>query len=153
MKKSSDTPQQLEFLRFFLDRNLGREKLAGLLREAGFVIQVHDDYYKRDEADNVWLEECGRKRLIVITPDTNILKVPLSMRAIGKNRGRVFFLSTSNVPSELWAKAITSAWREINTVLAKHQGPFYARISLAGLVWGVTELTPLGREKKKRTAK
>lgn len=101
----------------------------------------------------MWLEECGRKKLIVVTLDTNILKVPLSMRAIGKTKGRVFFLSSNTVPSEVWANAITSAWREINAVLAKHRGPFYARVSLSGLVWGVTELTSLGREKKKRKAK
>jgi hypothetical protein len=53
-----------------------------------------------------------------------------------KRSKRVFFLSSNNVPSEAWAKAITSAWREIKTVLSKHEGPFYARISLAGLVLG-----------------
>jgi hypothetical protein len=99
LKRSSDTPQQLEIHIFFLDRNLGREKLRRLLSDAGFVIQVHDEHFRRDADDDVWLEECGRRRWVAITPDTRILKEPVNMRAIGRSKGRVFFLSSNNVRS------------------------------------------------------
>ena len=153
MKKSYDTYQQHEIHTFFLDRSLGREKITRLLRDAGLIVKVHDDYFKQDEDDHVWLETCGDRNWVVITPDTHILKDPVSMRAIGTSKARVFFLSSNNFQSEIWANALISGWKEITTILRKHKGPFIARIPLSGKARGVKELTRLGREKKKLKAK
>ncbi len=71
------------------------------------------------------------------------------MRAIGRSKCRVFFLSSGSLKSEVWAQALISGRRQIETVVYNHAGPFIARISSSGFVWGVKELTPLGKEKKK----
>jgi hypothetical protein len=152
LKKPSDTPQQLEIHIFFLDRSLGKEKLADLLRARNFIIEVHDEHFRRDEEDEVWLEACGKRKWIAITPDTNILRDERKMRVIGEHKVRIFFLSSNNPASEVWAQAIISARREIETVLRKHRGPCMARITRMGNVWDAKELTPLGREKKKKKA-
>jgi hypothetical protein len=134
---------------FFLDRNLGSKQLAALLENAGFVVKVHDSYFKRDEADDVWLASCGRRQWVAITPDRRILKDPVSMAAIGANKGRVFFLPKNNQNPQVWAPILTSAWTELNKILTTRTPPFIGHISPNG-IWGVKELTPRGKEKKKR---
>ena len=153
MKKSSDTQPQLDLIIFFLDRNLGREKLPRLLRDAGFSIKVHDEFFAPDEEDKIWLESCGLRKWVVITPDTKILKAPASMKAIGSNRARIFFLSSNNQKAELWAKALTAAYTKIMATIQNHEAPFIARISTRGDVWLVKELDKFGRDRKKRSGK
>lgn len=153
MKKSSDTQPQLDLIIFFLDRNLGRIKLPQLLRDAGFAIKVHDEFFAPDEEDKVWLESCGLKKWVVITPDTNILKDPASMKAIGSNQLRIFFLSSNNQKAELWAEALTTAYTKIMAIIQKHNAPFSARISKAGNVSLVKELDKFGVDRIKRNGK
>jgi hypothetical protein len=96
LKKPSATPHQLEIPIFFLDRSLGKEKLAGFLCAEGFAVEVHDKHFRPDAEDEVWLEACGRNKWIAITPDTHILKDDAKMRVIGAYNVRVFFLSSNN---------------------------------------------------------
>jgi uncharacterized protein (DUF433 family) len=100
--------QQPEIRIFCLDRNLGSKQLAVLLENAGFVVRVHDNYFKPDEADNLWLASRGQRGWIAITPDKRILKDPLSMSAIGANKGRVFFLPKNNKNPQMWAPILMS---------------------------------------------
>jgi hypothetical protein len=55
---------------------LGSKQLAEALRKEGFEVRVHDEYFRLDEADEVWLEACGRRYWIAITPDRRILTSP-----------------------------------------------------------------------------
>jgi hypothetical protein len=128
---------------------LGKKRLPALLVPEGFTIKVHDDHFDDDAADDVWLSECGKKRWVVITPDTNILKDPQSMMAIGSTKGTVFFLSNNNMGPEEWARILIAARNHILTTIRNHPRPFVARVSPSGGVWQITELTKLGREKKK----
>ena len=127
---------------------MGKEKLAGLLRAEGFAIEVHDDHFRPDAEDEVWLEACGTRKWIAITPDTHILKDHAKMRVIGTHNARVFFLSSNNATSEVWAQAIISSRKQIVNVLNNHTAPFVARIYPTGGVWKIQELTRMGREKK-----
>ena len=113
------------------------------------MVRVHDEYFKRDEADDVWLASCGQRGWIAITPDRRILKDPISMRAIGENNGRVFFLPQNNKNPQIWAPILVQNWAAIRRVLLNHKPPFVGRVSPNG-VWGVTELNRYGREKRKR---
>jgi PIN like domain len=123
--------------------------LAGQLEIAGFVVRVHDAYFKRDEADDVWLAECGQRRWVVITPDKRILRDPVSMRAIGANKCRVLFVPKNNKNPQIWAPILKSCWAELNKILKTRTPPFVANISPNG-IWGVRELSSRGTEKKKR---
>jgi hypothetical protein len=131
---------------------LGNKQLAEALRAEGFAVRVHDDHFKPDEADDVWLASCGQKSWVAITPDRRILKDPQSMRAIGENRGRVFFLPQNNKNPKMWAPIMIENWGRIKAVLSARTPPFVARLSPNG-IWGVTELNRYGREKKKRKHK
>ena len=72
------------------------------------------------------------------------------MRAIGESRGRVFFLSDNNTKSEVWAECLKAAYTQIMATLRMHRGPFIARITRSGSLWGVKELTKVGNEKRKK---
>lgn len=148
MKRQFATPQQPEVWVFFLDRNLGSKQLAEALRKEGFVVRVHDDYFKPDEADDVWLASCGQRTWVAITPDRRILKDPISMRAIGENKGRVLFLPQNNKNPQMWAPILIGNWSRIKAVLSTRTPPFVGRVSPNG-VWGIKELNRYGREKKK----
>lgn len=152
MKRQSGTPQQPEVYIFFLDRNLGSKQLAEALRKEGFVVRVHDEHFKPDETDDVWLASCGQRSWIAITPDRRILKDPLSMRAIGENKGRVFFLPQNNKNPQMWAPILIENWTRVKAVLSTRTAPFVAKLSPNG-VWDIKELNRYGREKKKSKPK
>lgn len=150
MKKLSVTPQLPEVYTFFLDRNLGSKQLAEVLRREGFLIRVHDEHFRPDEADDVWLAVCGQRSWIAITPDRRILKEPVSMRAIGENKGRVLFLPQNNKNPQMWAPILIGNWSQIKAVLATRRAPFVAKLSPNG-VWGIKELNRHGKEKRKKS--
>jgi hypothetical protein len=39
---------------FFLDRSLGKKRIAATLRQAGAIVHVHDDYFPPDAKDEDW---------------------------------------------------------------------------------------------------
>src|SRR4029077_8380423 len=57
---------------FFLDRQLGRYKMAGALRKAGLKIEIYDDHFAQNAEDPEWLTACGKKNWIVVTRDERI---------------------------------------------------------------------------------
>jgi hypothetical protein len=48
---NSASPKPPEELTFFLDRQLGRYKMAGILRAAGLEVEVHDDHLPQNATD------------------------------------------------------------------------------------------------------
>jgi hypothetical protein len=52
---------KLRDVTFFVDRSLGNKRLAGMLSAAGFQIRIHDEHFKQDEVDPVWLKVCGER--------------------------------------------------------------------------------------------
>ncbi len=109
---------------------------------------MHDEYFKPDEVDEVWLAECGRRLWVAITPDRRILKDPVSMKAIGANNGRVFFLPQNNKNPLMWAPMLIENWAQIRRVLSTHKAPFVGKLSPNG-IWGLRELNRHGRDKKR----
>ncbi|MCC6394345.1 MAG: hypothetical protein IT167_27360 [Bryobacterales bacterium] len=46
---------------------MGVEPLRGVLVAAGLAVQIHDDHFKRDEEDTVWLTAVGQQGWVVFT--------------------------------------------------------------------------------------
>lgn len=141
MKRRSTTSKQSPELTFFLDRNLGKEKLAGRLREADFTVEIHDEKFSPTEDDPIWLLWCGNEELVVITPDVRIKNEPKSLEAILAGKTRVFLLSTNQITSERWAETLIGCRAKILRVLKKNPGPFISRITSDGRVWGTEQIT------------
>ena len=78
---------------FFVDRSLGRRRVAEALRRTGWSLCTHHEVFGgRDEEvhDVEWLEYCGRQGLPVLTNDrrlryngSGVLQRPMGRRALG----------------------------------------------------------------------
>ena len=124
----------LEEVVLFIDRSLGIEPLRSVLIQAGFKVKIHDDHFKRDEEDYVWLAEVSKRSWIVLTKDQRLRYRPLEIAALRTNNARVFILIAGNLKGSEIAATFEAALPRIRRVLANHFGPFIARISKDALI-------------------
>ncbi len=81
---------------FFVDRSLGRHRVPGALRLAGWTLRTHHEVYgERDEQvpDIEWLELCGRRGLPVLSKDRRLRYRPAEIEAIRRFNVRAFLLT------------------------------------------------------------
>jgi hypothetical protein len=82
---------------FFIDRSLGVEPVRTALIAAGLKVEIHDDHFKRDEDDRVWLSEVGQRGWVVLTKDQRLRYRPLEIAALRASGARVFILVAGNL--------------------------------------------------------
>jgi hypothetical protein len=117
---------------FFLDRNLGRNKFAKILRAQGLRIEVHDDHFKPDAPDPEWLSEVGERGWVVVTVDRRIRYRQLEWLAFKAGMVRAFAFSSGNMRAEEMAKIFLKALPKIIRFLKEEQAPFLATITKSG---------------------
>jgi predicted nuclease of predicted toxin-antitoxin system len=78
---------------FFLDRSLGKFKVAAVLRNAGATVEVHDDHFPQDPPDEEWLRVAGENGCVVLTKDKNIRFHTREKEALTAYDVRAFVLS------------------------------------------------------------
>jgi hypothetical protein len=129
---SSASPKQPEELTFFLDRQLGRHKMAGILRAANLKVEVHDDHFPQDALDPEWLRAVGERNWIVVTRDERIRYRVAEKQAIRRAKVRAFVLAAQgNLRAEILAEIFLKALPKIRRVVEKQKPPFVAKISRA----------------------
>jgi len=119
---------------FFIDRSLGVEPVRSALISNGLTVRIHDDHFKRDEEDRVWLSEVGRRSWVVLTKDQRLRYRPLEISALRSSQARVFILVAGNLRGSEIADVFVSALNAIYRILQAHKGPFIARIAKSGKV-------------------
>lgn len=94
-KKRSDAslPSPPEQLVFFVDRSLGRKIIPGALREAGEEVRVHDEHFRQDTRDEVWLGDAGKRGWVVLTKDKHIRYRAVEIHALRAANVRAFVLN------------------------------------------------------------
>ena len=102
--------------------------------KAGLRIEIHDDHFKRDEEDQVWLTEVSKRSWVVLTKDQRLRYRPLEISALRASRARVFVLIAGNLKGSEIAATFEAALPRIERILASHAGPFIARVSKNALV-------------------
>lgn len=90
---SSASQKPREKLTFFLDRQLGRHKIAAILRAAGLHVLVHDDHFPQNAPDVEWLTAAGKNKWIVITRDERIRYRVAEKQALRRAKVRAFVLA------------------------------------------------------------
>lgn len=123
---------------FFIDRSLGVEPIRSTLREAGLAVEIHDNHFKRDEEDRVWLQKIGERGWVVLTKDQRLRYRPLEITALRSSGARVFILVAGNLRGVEIAAVFRDALPRIFKVLNKHPGPFVARVTKTGHI-SITE--------------
>lgn len=119
---------------FFLDRSLGKKRVATALREAGAVLHIHDDHFPPDAKDEDWLAEVGRHGWIVLTKDYRIRYRHVERLALMKAGVAAFILTSGDLQGEEMAQIFVKALPKMTRFLQKHAKPFIAKIAKDGSV-------------------
>ena len=132
-KKPSDAKPPDETV-FFIDRSLGIDPIRTELVNAGLTVEIHDDYFARDEEDRTWLRTVGERGWVVLTKDQRLRYRPLEIAALRASRARVFVLTAGNLRGIEIAAIFLKALPRIAKILHTVPGPFVARVSQLGQV-------------------
>lgn len=102
---------------------------------AGFgenVVHLKDEYGRNDIADEVWLQDIGRKGWYLITRDLNIRRNPAELEALRTHYVGAFFLGGKNRPRWELVKQLVRNWPHIKNYASKTKRPFAFRIPIKG---------------------
>jgi predicted nuclease of predicted toxin-antitoxin system len=128
-------PKPPEELTFFLDRQLGRYKVAGILRNAGLEVKIHDDHFPQNATDPEWLAAAGSKNWIIVTRDERIRYRAAERQAIRRAKVRAFVLAAQgDLRAEMLAEIFLRALSMIRRTVQQQKPPFIAKISRGGEV-------------------
>ena len=119
---------------FFLDRSLGKHIVAVALRSAGARVEVHDDHFSPDAADEEWLADVGRRRWIVLTKDNRLRYHRREKAALLRYGVRAFILTARDLRGEEMAGAFTSALPKIERFLKTHAKACIVAVSREGVL-------------------
>lgn len=100
----------------------------------GLLVKIHDDHFRRDEEDRMWLTAVGQRRWVVLTKDQRLRYRPLEITALRSSGARVFILVAGNLRGSQIAEVFVAALSEMCRILHAHEGPFIARITKSGKV-------------------
>ncbi|MGH9713561.1 MAG: hypothetical protein ACRD5M_09715 [Candidatus Acidiferrales bacterium] len=114
---------------FFLDRTVGKNIFASILRRDGHSVVIHDDQFPPDARDADWLPVVGARGWVVVTNDRRIRYRPLELAALKASKVRAFVFTRGNLTAEEMATIFLRAMPKIYRILRKKKGPFIASIS------------------------
>jgi hypothetical protein len=106
---------------FFIDRSLGVEPIRGALIAEGLAVEIHDEHFKRDEEDRVWLTAVGQWRWVVLTKDQRLRYRPLEIAALRSSGARVFILIAGNLRGGEIASVFVTALPAMCRILHMHE--------------------------------
>lgn len=123
---------------FLLDRTFGRNQVAQVLRDAGFVIRTTFDEFGEAEsriADPVIIAHCGLLNRVLLTGDQDLVR---SWNKEIIQAGIAVFVTTDNHEGpKQWGPRIIAAKNSIMLELQRRQKPFTASIAKEGRVSSV----------------
>lgn len=98
------------------------------------MVEIHDDHFRRDEEDRVWLAAVSEKGWVVLTKDQRLRYRPLEIAALRSSGARVFILVAGNLRGAEIAGVFVSALPSLCQILQNYEAPFVARITKSGRV-------------------
>jgi len=119
---------------FFVDRSLGKIRIATALRQAGVLVHIHEDYFPPNAKDEYWLTQVGRNGWIVLTKDHRIRYRNLEREALMNAGVGAFILTAGDLQGEEMAQIFVKALPAIAKFLRKHKKPFIAKVARSGSV-------------------
>lgn len=112
----------------FLDRNLGRNIVAGRLRAENIRVEIHDDHFSEREPDEKWIKSVAERGWIAITKDERIQYRANEIGAIRRYKARVIVVVARNAVAEEIAEVLFKGHRRIVRLAARTPAPFLAKI-------------------------
>jgi hypothetical protein len=120
---------------FFLDRTFGRNRLAQMLRSAGFVLRTIFEEFQEAESrifDPVMIQHCGLTNTVLLTGDQDLTRT--WNKEIIQAGIAVFVTTDNNEGPSAWGPRIIAARDDILRELGRRKKPFTANISREGRV-------------------
>jgi PIN like domain len=108
--------------------------VADALRQAGAVVEIHDDHFPQDVHDVEWLRDVGPRGWIVLTRDDQIRHRFHERTALIQAGVRAFVLARRSLSGPAMAEAFVQALPAMRRFVARYQAPFIARVTQAGSV-------------------
>lgn len=117
---------------FFFDRNLGH-RVPRALREAGWVVEVHDDHFEPTATDTEIFRVVRERDWVYVTQDRKIRSRIAERQALIDNQLRTFSIaSTANLGASVTAEALIKARPSMLGALATESSPFVIAIHKDG---------------------
>ena len=148
-RSATSSSKPLDEIVFFIDRSLGRKAVATALRNAGAKVEIHDDHLPQDAKDEEWLRYVGEREWVVLTQDDRIRFHYHERTALLQAKVCAFVLTAKGLRGDENGAIIVNALPAIRRMLAKHPGPFIAKITRGSDV----ALFDLPEHKKRRRKK
>lgn len=127
-------PKKSSPVTFFIDRCLGKKRIAQVLTKAGITVALHDDHFPDNAQDVDWLPEVGKKGWVILTKDSSIINNKLERIAVASANVKMFTLTSQNLSGEDMANVFLSAIEKMEDLVRKNQAPFIAKIYRDGRV-------------------
>lgn len=118
----------MNLVEFFADRNLGRYDFAEFLRPLGYVVHIHDDHFRRNEEDTVWIPSVAERGWIILSADRNILRIRNELAAVMLSGARFINLIGGGAPTLDHARNVANSMEKIREVLEATEPPFFAKL-------------------------
>jgi predicted nuclease of predicted toxin-antitoxin system len=133
LKRRSEPSSEPPELVFFLDRSLGKRKVADALREAGVDVEVHDDHFPPDAKDEEWLAAVGARGWAVLTKDDRIRYREHEREALLSANVRAFVLTNRNLSGNEMAQIFVAALSRMKTLLTTKDSAFIATVTRSSI--------------------
>jgi len=107
--------------------------MGAILRGARFkvhtIYEVYPGTLHETIADPEWIKLCAANDWVAVTGDKRLETVPENRQAVIDARARVFLLSESSSPPEVWAAAVIIGHYKMDDILEANSGPFFVNIN------------------------
>jgi hypothetical protein len=113
---------------------LGARTVAKVLRDAGYSVEIHDDHFDQETADDVWLRAAGERDWVVLSKDDNIRRRAGEIGAIRAARVSFFVLGRGNFTGQQMAEVFVKAMPQIERAIRDHRPPLVCTVSSSGAV-------------------
>ena len=138
----------------FFDRTIGVRlpRLLKKIRKLPFGVAYHEDCFKKDERDDVWLPEVGMRGWFVIGQDYRYHARPTELDAIKENKIGCFYLWGSQAPQWDYVRVFAKSYYNLASIALTVPRPFLYVVNHQADVrpWGLnSKRIPFGKSPKR----
>jgi len=103
------------------------------LRQAGAVVESHDDHFAQDAPDEDWIPDVSRRGWVILAKDKNIRRWRGEREAVLVLGARVFTLCSGNLRGAEMARLFVRHIAEMEALAAGLAPPFVAVVGQNGI--------------------
>ena len=103
------------------------------LRKAGATAEAHDDHFKQDTPDEVWIPDVSARGWLILTKDARIRRRKNELDAVKLARSKVFVVTTQGMKGSEVADLFVKYLKRIGNLARSRRPPFWATVTKSGV--------------------